>query len=183
MRDLKQKAIRSQIVYQGAIFNVRKDEAVMANDRPVSREVVEHYGGAAVAMENADGTFFMVRQWRYAYRGVLLEYPAGKKEADEDALVTAKREIREETGYEGENWLYLGRMVPTPAYDEEVIDLFYATCGAYRGQRLDVDEELDVCRMPLAAIRKAIMDGEIIDAKTIALTYLVQEKIRKGKEI
>ena len=74
-------------------------------------------------------------------------------------------------------------MVPTPAYDEEVIDPLYATCGAYRGQRLDVDEELDVCRMPLAAIRKAILDGEIIDAKTIALTYLVQEKIRKGKEI
>ena len=49
MRDLKQKAIRSQIVYQGAIFNVRKDEAVMANDRPVSREVVEHYGVMRIA--------------------------------------------------------------------------------------------------------------------------------------
>ena len=181
MQDLKQKRMRTHLVYRGPVFNVRQDEACMPDGRLVRREVVEHRGGVAIAMENKDGTFFMVRQWRYAYQGVLLEYPAGKKEAHEDSLVTAKREIREETGYEGIAWNYLGRITPTPAYDEEIIDLFYAKCGDFKGQQLDSDEELNVCTMSFDDIRKQIAAGEIIDAKTIALTFLIQEKIRKGK--
>lgn len=181
IRALEQKRIRSQSIYRGSVFNVRKDEARMTNGRLITREVVEHRGGVAIAMEKEDGTFFMVRQWRYAYQGVLLEYPAGKKENGEEAIMTAQREIREETGYEGTNWIYFGHMVPTPAYDEEMIDLFYAKCGPFRGQQPDADEELLVTSMSLDAIRQAIIDGKIIDAKTVALTFLVQEKIKRGK--
>ena len=73
----------------------------------------------------------------------MTEYPAGKREPGEEPLLTAQREIIEETGYEGRDFVYLGNMVPTPAYDTEVIELYYARSGKYiKGQHLDDDESI-----------------------------------------
>ena len=95
--------------------------------------------------------------------------------------MTAKREIVEETGYEGTNWKYLGSMMPTPAYDTEVIELYYAKKGAFRGQHLDSDEELDVNTCSLEELTRDVLSGKIRDAKTMYLTLLLGELKRRGE--
>ena len=64
--DLKEKTIKKDYVYRGLILNVRKDEAETADGQRVPREVVEHPGGVGIAMEDDEGRFFMVTQYRYA---------------------------------------------------------------------------------------------------------------------
>lgn len=173
--DLKEKTVSEKTVYSGKIIKVRMDQAEMPDGKIVEREVVEHPGGVGIAMEDEEGKFFLVTQWRYAQRTETIEYPAGKKEKGEDPFTTAAREIIEETGYEGTDFTYLGRMMPTPAYDEEVIDMYYCRKGEYRGQHLDPDEYLNVSRMTLDEITALIVQGKIQDAKTIAMTFLVRE--------
>ncbi len=181
MKDLSEKTIGTQRIYEGNIFTVRKDEAQMPDGLIAEREVVEHRGGVGIALEDEDGKFFMVTQYRYAQKCVTLEFPAGKKEVGEDPLTTAKREIVEETGYEGTDWFYLGKMFPTPAYDSEVIDLYYAKKGAFMGQHLDEDENLNVSRYSLREIEDMITDGKIPDAKTMGMALLIRTNKERGR--
>ena len=115
--ELKETTVKETTVYDGHIIKVRLDEAKLPNGETAPREVVVHPGGVGIALEDEDGRFFFVTQWRYGQGMVMLEYPAGKKEPGEDPLTTAKREIVEETGYEGKHFVHLGSLVPTPAYD------------------------------------------------------------------
>ena len=171
MHDLTQKTRKKEIIFEGQILRVRKDEAQMPDGQFVEREVVEHPGGVGIALENEDGKFFLVRQWRYAQEQETLEFPAG----------TAMREIVEETGYEGCDWKYLGSMMPTPAYDTEVIELYYARKGAFRGQHLDSDEDLDVAAYSLEELTDAVLAGKLRDAKTMYLTLLLRELKARGE--
>ena len=66
MQDLAQKTLKKETVFDGQILHVRRDEARMPDGQIVEREVVEHPGGVGIALEDEDGRFYVVRQWRYA---------------------------------------------------------------------------------------------------------------------
>lgn len=178
--DMKETAVKQERIYEGNVIHVRKDEARMPDGKIAPREVVEHPGGVGIALESPDGKFYFVKQWRYAQEMVMLEYPAGKKEKGEDPFTTAKREIVEETGYEGKDFVYLGKVVPTPAYDNEVIDLYYARQGEYKGVHLDEDEYLNLYQYTLDEMTDMIFDGTVTDAKTVAMTFLLKEYKRRN---
>ena len=175
----KEDAIKQEIVYDGKIIKVRKDIAKTTDDKEVFREVVEHPGGVGIALEDEEGRFFLVRQYRYGQSMEMLEFPAGKKEIGEDPLETAKREIEEETGYKGEDFIELGEIVPTPAYDTEVINLYYAKQGEKVGQNFDEDEYIELEKKTLDEIIDLILNGEITDAKTVAMAFLIKEKVKR----
>ena len=178
--DLTEKTLTKEEIYNGKIIRVRKDTAEMPDGQIVPREVVEHPGGVGIALEDAAGKFFLVTQWRYAQEQVTLEFPAGKREPGEDPFVTGQREIIEETGYEGTDWYYLGRIFPTPAYDTEVIELYYAKQGAFRGQHLDSDEYIHVKKYSLDELTQMVVNREISDAKTVYMTLLIRELKARG---
>ncbi len=178
--ELKETTLKETTVYDGHIIKVRLDEAELPNGETAPREVVVHPGGVGIALEDKEGKFFFVTQWRYGQRMVMLEYPAGKKEPGEDPLTTAKREIIEETGYEGVDFVRLGSLVPTPAYDSEVIELYYAKQGEYRGQHLDADENINLTKLSLDEIIDRIVKGEVTDAKTVAMSFLIREFKARG---
>ena len=179
--DMQEVPVKQTTVYDGHIIKVRLDEARLPDGTTAPREVVEHPGGVGIALEGEDGKFFFVTQYRYGQEAVMLEYPAGKKEAGEDPMTTAKREIIEETGYEGEDFVHLGSLVPTPAYDTEVIELYYARQGKFVGQHLDADENINLSRLSLDEIIDNIVAGEVSDAKTVAMSFLIREFKARGR--
>ena len=178
--ELKEKCIASHRKYDGIIVNVRLDDVEMPDGRKTKREVVEHPGGVVIAMEDEDGTFFMVEQYRYAQQKALLEFPAGKMEPDGTILENAMRETMEETGYEGTVFEELGTFVPTGGYGKEVDYLFYTKKGMYAGQHLDSDENLKVYKYTLDEIIDKIMNNEITDGKTAVLAFKVRERKRRN---
>ena len=101
MNELEEKTLTKTYVYEGPVVNLREDTAEMPDHTIANRTLVEHPGGVGIALEDEEGRFYFVSQWRYAQSVVTLEYPAGKREKGEDDLAVAKREIAEETGYEG----------------------------------------------------------------------------------
>ena len=169
------KLLIREEIYKGNILHVYKDTIDLGDGLTAQREVVEHQGGVGIALEDSDGKYFIVRQWRYARQEETLEFPAGKKEEGEDSLTTAKREVQEETGYLGKDWKYLGKIYPTPAYDTEVIDLYYAKVDSFIGQHLDEDESVEVLRYDLQELTEEILKGNIPDAKTIAMVMYLKE--------
>ena len=130
------------------------------------REIVEHPGSVAVVAIDGDGRVVLVRQLREAARAELLELPAGTAEAGEDPLVTAQRELREETGYVGGTWRRLGAVWTSPGFLREHMHLFLAD-GVEPGEaEPDADEDVELVLLPFAeAVASA---AELEDAKTVA---------------
>ncbi|MEA5026885.1 MAG: NUDIX hydrolase [Erysipelotrichaceae bacterium] len=171
---LKEDQFSRQVIYEGKIFSVYHDLVRLPNDQEAYRDVVTHHGGVAIAAKNASGEYFMVRQYRYPLNKEMTEFVAGKKEKGEDPLTTAKRELIEETGYQAENFEYLGRFIPTCGYCNEHIDMYYADQLTFIGQQLDDIEFLNVFTIRLEELIRQIMNNEIEDAKTIIMALKLQ---------
>lgn len=170
-----EKTLSSELLYNGRIIRLRRDQALLPNGDTALREVIEHNGGVCIAaLTDADELLF-VKQYRYPYHEIVTEIPAGKRDrADEDPLACGKRELKEETGATAENWVSLGKLYPSPGYCGEIIWLYAATGLKFGEQQLDEDEFLNVLRIPLNTAVQMVLDGEITDAKTQAAVLKVK---------
>lgn len=163
---LEENQVSSELKYDGKIVKLYCDMAELENGSIVKREVVKHPGGVCVVALCDDNSVLFVRQFRYPYGRVLLEVPAGKLEYGEDHRTCGLRELKEETGCTCDSFEYLGNILPTPAYNTEVIHIYLAR-GLHSGeQNLDSDEFLEVEKIPLDKAVEMIMNNEIADAKT-----------------
>ena len=175
MSDIKEKELEqlgetqvdSQDIFDGFVLHVKKDTIKLPNGNEATREIIRHIGAVCVVPVTDDNKVIMERQFRYPIDRVITEIPAGKlDDKNEDRLMAAKRELREETGYEADEWLDLGIYYPAPAYSDEKITMYLAK-GLHKGERdLDEDEFLNVEEIPIKSLVDDILSGKITDGKT-----------------
>ena len=163
---LDEKTLRSETIYEGPIFTITHDTVELENGKEAIRDVLLHHGGVCVLPVNEDNEVFLVKQFRYPFRTVTLEAPAGQLEKGEDHAECGRRELLEETGCTCSEYTFLGEMYPTPAYNTEITYMYLARGLSYEKQSLDPDEFLDVEKMPLSDAVKLVMEGKIPDGKT-----------------
>ncbi len=168
--------LQKKLIYQGRKFSYEVNRLKLPNGVEGDWECVRHPGGALAIPVTSDGKLVLVRQYRFAAEGRLIEFPAGTVEADEDPALTVKREIEEETGYRAHRWQKLGQFFLAPGYSDEIIYAFLADdleiLETPPGQ--DDDEDIEVIHMTLQELEKAILDGEPVDAKSIASLVLAR---------
>jgi ADP-ribose pyrophosphatase len=100
-------------------------------------------------------------------QAVMVEFPAGTLDPGEGSLACARRELLEETGYRAREWAFAGRLAPTIAYSDEIIDIWFAR-GLTLGERaLDDGESLDVISALPEDLQAMCRDGRVIDCKTL----------------
>ncbi len=155
-------------IFSGKVLTVHQDDITLCNGNQAKRECVDHPGGVAVIGLTDEGEVLLVRQFRYPYKEIIFEIPAGKLEKDEDPFEAGVREFKEECGAVADNYFSLGEIYPSPGYTNEIIRLYGATGLHFEEQNLDDDEFLQVIKMPLDELVKRVMSGEIKDAKTVA---------------
>ncbi len=159
--------LSKETVYDGKLFKVVKEKVRLpdGNERP--REIVQHPGAVALVVVDGDERLLLVRQYRRAADGVLLEIPAGTREPGEDAEACARREVQEETGYKAESVVRLGGFYSAPGFCTEYLDCFLMTGLAESRLQSDDDENLELERLTAAQAVEAIKRGEVRDAKSI----------------
>ena len=164
---LKERQTGSELIFDGHILHVYRDDIALPNGNPAERELIRHVGAVCVIPVTDDGMAVMERQYRYPIGEVLLEIPAGKLDSkSEDHESAARRELAEETGYQARELIPLGKFYPACAYSDETIWMYLAK-GLTRGDRhLDEDEFLDVELIPLKELVRRVLAGAIPDAKT-----------------
>lgn len=178
---LTEKTLEQNYIYRGRILDFHVDQAELENGRTTTRECVDHNGGVSVAALTENNELYFVRQYRYPYREVVLELPAGKLEKDEDPFEAGKRELREETGVAGKNYVNLGKLYPSPGYTNEIIYLYACRAESRGADDLDEGEFLEVEKIPLEKAVEMVMSGEIMDAKTQVLVLKTALLIKKNK--
>jgi ADP-ribose pyrophosphatase len=136
------------------------------------REIVRHPGAVAIVAVDAGGYVALVRQLREPARKRLLELPAGTREAEEEPLATAKRELEEEAGLAGGEWRLAATFFSTPGFCDELVCIYFADGVVQTEQKPEGDEQIELVRIPVAEIASLL--PELEDAKTLAglLLYL-----------
>ena len=174
--ELYEKTISSETVFKGNIVELRVDRIELPDGRPARREVIAHPGGVAILPYHDDGTVTVVRQFRYPFGRVVTELPAGKLERGEDHRVCARRELEEETGLTAGTLTYLGCLLASPGYSDEVLHMYLARDLKTGECHPDQDEFLE--RVPFETLMEQVMRGELQDAKTVAA--LMKTKLLLG---
>ena len=139
-----------------------------------ARQTVLHPGAVAMVPCLGRDRVLLVRQFRAALPGWLLEIPAGTREPGESPLRCAQRELREEVGHRARRWRKLGTIVPAPGFCSEVIHLYQASDLVPAQGELDEDEHLHVVSMTWRQVRAAVRSGRIRDGKTLSALLLLQ---------
>lgn len=176
---LVEKTLSSETKFEGRIVTVKLDKAELPNGRVASREVVEHPGGVAILPLDDRGNVTLVRQYRYPFRKIVTELPAGKLECGEDHRLCAMRELEEEVGVTADELTYMGCIYASPGFCDEVLHMYLAT-GLHQGEcHPDEDEFLERLELPFTALVEQIMRGEITDAKTVAAVLKAKVLLKK----
>lgn len=181
-RHLYEETVSSEQIYDGKVVKLFRDEAVLENGERAIREVIKHPGGVCVLPLDKDGSIYMVKQFRYPFRSVLLEIPAGKKEIGEEPLDCGVRELSEEIGAKAQKITYLGKLYPTVAYDTETIWMYLAEELEFSGgQHLDDEEFVDVVKLKFEDAYKMALNDEIPDGKTQLAILRAKAFLEGGK--
>jgi ADP-ribose pyrophosphatase len=182
--DLRETTVATAQVYDGALLDVRRDEAALPDGTTGTREWINHPGASAVVPLLEGGDTLLVRQFRYAARRTFLEVPAGKIDRpDEAPLDVAARELEEETGWRAATVTPVGRMYPCIGYSNEVIHVFVATGLEPTEQDLSEGEFIDVVRLPFAEAVSMARTGTLLDAKTVTALTLAAAHVEKQRRL
>ncbi len=174
-----EKELKSQVIYDGKILKLTRDEVECENGLHAYREVVHHHGGVCV-LAVKENQIILVKQFRYPNRIETLEIPAGKLEKDEEPKICAFRELEEETNYRAKDMKRIMKVLPSPGYTSEWLYLYEAIDFQEVNDSLDGDEDefIDIVHMDIEEAYQKVLNGTIVDAKTvIAIMYAYNQKV------
>lgn len=177
--QLAEIKVDSQRVYQGNFLHVEKDTVRLPDGNLVTREYIKHPGAVVILPLFDDGTVLMERQFRYPLNQVFLEFPAGKIDPNEDSLVCAKRELKEETGYTARDWQFVCTIHNAIAYADEHLDIYLARGLIAGDAKLDDEEFLETFTAPVSEIVEWVKSGKITDVKTVIGAFWLDKILKQ----
>lgn len=171
---MKLETLNSDLCFRGRAFNVRQDDVRLPNGHVVRLDIVVHKGSVIMVPLDQEGRIWFTRQYRHAAQEMMMELPAGVMEDGETAEVSANREIREEIGMAAGQMKELGSFYLAPGYATERMVAFLATNLTPAPLEPDIDELIQVEKIPVERAVQMAESAELHDAKSLAALLLAR---------
>jgi 8-oxo-dGTP pyrophosphatase MutT (NUDIX family) len=156
------------------IFTIRTDRKISPRTQQIHDVfVIDCVNWVNVIALTPDHQLVMIEQYRHGSDTVELEIPGGMMEAgDESPVATALRELREETGYEGELPQLIGQIFPNPAIMSNVcFTVLVRNCRCLHPVAFDHGEDLLTRLVPVADIPRIVASGKLQHSLVVVALY------------
>lgn len=159
--------------YSGPIFTVYTDEVTMSGGATAARDLVENKGAVGVVAIDDVDRVVLIKQYRHPVHRRLWELPAGLRDVrGEDPVVTAGRELAEETDLRADRYDLLVDLHTSPGYSDEAIRLFLARDLSpvpedARHERTDEEADIEIAWFDLDEAVAMVLRGEITNAAAV----------------
>jgi ADP-ribose pyrophosphatase len=160
------------VIFTAKRFHIERVVQITPDGKEHVRDIVRHPGAVVILPLTDEGRVVLIRNYRVAVGGTLIELPAGTLDHSQDPLITAKSELAEETGYRSENIEHLLTFCMSPGILDEKMHLFLARSLLPGKMNLEPGEDIQPFLCDWEKAIEMVRKGEIRDAKTIvALLY------------
>ncbi len=166
--------VESELVFQGRVFDVRTDRIDLPNGARARVDLVIYKEAVTLLPVDEAGNIWFIRQYRHPAGKVLLELPAGVLEGAELPEDGAGRELREETGMAAGKLRRIGKFYLAPGYSTEALYIFLAEQLYYSPLEPDMDEMIEVEKIPVKVAYELAESGQIEDAKSLGALLLAR---------
>ena len=174
--------LKSRIAYHNPWLSVREDEVLRPDGKPGLYGVVEIRPSVGILALNERNQVAIVGQWRYPIGRYSWEIVrGGSSEGESDMEAVARRELREETGYDAAQWSRLGPVDVCNGVTSDVQHLFVARELTFAGVQQDHEEEIVTRWLPFEEVVRMTVHGEITEVCSVAAVLRYAMKI--GREI
>jgi len=169
--------LSEEIIFNGKVLDLALETHKLPDGREARFEMIHHPGGAAALPIDTDGRLLLIRQFRPAARGDVLEIPAGRLEVGEDAAECITRELQEEIGRKPAEVELLSEIYSSVGFCREKIYIFLATGLTTTPTALEEDEFIDLVPLTPEEAFALVDAGEISDAKTLIALQAYRQKL------
>jgi 8-oxo-dGTP pyrophosphatase MutT (NUDIX family) len=175
------QTLSSEVRYDNAWITVTHRDVVNPSGGPGIYGVV-HYKNLAIGILPVDheGNTWLVGQYRYPTDHYSWEIPEGGGDPAIDPLVSAQRELREETGIEASTWRLLLHMELSNSVSDELAYIYLATGLSFGDAAPEETEQLALRKLPLAEAIEMVLDGRITDALSVAALLRAKVQLDDG---
>ena len=165
--------IDSRIAENYRIFRTRWDKSKSPRTGKVHQMVVlESPDWVNVVALTPAGRVLLIRQFRHGREEITLEIPGGMVDKGESPETAAKRELKEETGYEAERWHCLGQVTPNPAFLDNMCHTYLALNAVQTSSpSFEGTEDIEVLTADPDELADMVKDGRITHSLVVAAFY------------
>ena len=175
------RTLASEVKYQNPWISVREDQVVNpGGGRGIYGVVTMKNKALGIVPVDAEGNTWLVGQYRYPLNEYSWEIPMGGGPVEQDILVSAQRELREETGLSAGRWTRIARLHTSNSVTDEEGFVFLAEDLVPGPTEPEETEDLRLWKLPLAEAVRMVMDDRITDGVSVA-GLLKAEKVLAGR--
>ena len=168
--------LNRKLMYRCRVFDVYEGDAQLPDGRIFKQSWIDHRPCIAVVPVNSDGNLVLIRQYRHAVGGMIVEIPAGNMDRDGESVeACVQRELSEEIGFRAGRLVRLFEGYLVPGYCNEYMYFYLALDLHPAALPGDEDEYIRVMTVSFAEARRMIREKEIIDAKTALGIQMAQD--------
>lgn len=175
-----QRVVSSDVVFDGAVWNVHRDRFEYG-DTEIVREYVAHTGAVAVVALDDEGRMLLIKQYRHPIAARDWELPAGLLDiAGEDPLEAAKRELAEEVDLEASRWSPLVEIFTSPGGSDELVRIYLARglSEASHDFTRDAEEaDMELRWVTVDNVLAAIRAGRVRNGILVAAAFAVSDTL------
>lgn len=176
------KNLNSRVAYENPWILVEHQEVINPSGNPGQYGIV-HFKNLAIgvlALDEHKNTW-LVGQWRYPLNAYSWEIPEGGGPHSQDPLLSAKRELKEETGLVASRYSELCRLHTSNSATDEYAIIYLAQDLVQEEAQPEDSEDLQVRKMPFEEAYQMVMRGEISDSLSMVAILKAHILIREGQ--